>query len=360
MKPTAGNTQPRRLASPRTAPQKKVRLDLQRRPKTESEELLGTEQKNNFWKWVGLVALFHLLVIGIVYFVFESAPTPKPPEPFISLLPSGDVVKGTPGAQQAHKLGPTTPAPSVHHTATPPPTPAVQPKPVTPTPPAPKPLPPKPAPPKPILKTDAPPVALDKPVPKPIPKPPPKPAPPKPPKVKVDLTLADAPATDKPVTKPKHHPKKPVEKPADDSDAADRETASRPDSAGLSKEEIAEKLGEKLNAAGVKNATKTGISGSANSHQNEFSAYYAMIAQQINDQWQIPNVAAEMTSNPVVHIHVERDGRVPPESVYLVRSSGNPAYDDSAVSTAKSFGYLREPLPDGCPPDISINFKPER
>jgi outer membrane biosynthesis protein TonB len=333
MKHPTGYAKPRRLAAPK--PRRKVRLDLKRRPTPEPDDELGIQQKSHFWKWVGLVALLHLVVISLVYLIYENASTPKPPEQFISLLPDGDVVKGTPGAQEAHKLGPTTPAPAVHHTSAPPPPPVVAIQP-----------------PKPVLKTEAPTSPADKPI------TPPKP----PPKVKVDLTLADAPTVDKPVTKPKpkpHH-KKPVVKSTDDSEDHDQDTTANPDSAGLSKEQIAEKLGEKLDAPGVKDSEKTGASGSANSHQNKFSAYYLMIAQQIDDQWQIPNVAAGMTSNPLVHIYVEKDGRVPPESVYLMRSSGNSVYDESAVSTAKNFGYLREPLPDGCPPDISIDFKPDR
>ena len=76
---------------------------------------MGVQQKSNFWKWVLLVALLHLLAIGVVYFIYESAPAPKPPEQFISLLPPGDVVKGTAGTQEAHKVGPTTAASVMHH-----------------------------------------------------------------------------------------------------------------------------------------------------------------------------------------------------------------------------------------------------
>ena len=191
----------------------------------------GERQKSPFWKWVGLVALFHVVLISMFYWLYETASASKPPEQFISLLPPGDVVKGTPGLQEAHKLGPTTPAPTVRPASTPPTPPAIQPKPL---------------PPKPVVKTETPPI--DKPI-----------TPPKP-KIKVDLTLVDGPtsAADKP--KPKHHLKKPVVKPAEDTEA--HEAAANPDSSGLSKEEIAEKLGEKMDASGVKNATKTGASGS--------------------------------------------------------------------------------------------------
>ena len=59
----------------------------------------------------------------------------------------------------------------------------------------------------------------------------------------------------------------------------------------------------------------------------------------------------------MVKIHVEKDGRVPPELVTLEQSSGNQAYDQSALDATRSLGYLLQPLPDGCPPDIHINFK---
>jgi TonB family protein len=74
-------------------------------------------------------------------------------------------------------------------------------------------------------------------------------------------------------------------------------------------------------------------------------------------QWQSPNLADETAVNPIVQIHVEKDGRVPAESAHLIQSSGNASYDDSALAAAKNLGYLHEPLPDGCPPDIPITFK---
>jgi TonB family protein len=355
MKHPAGSIKPRRLA----APKRKVRLDLKRRPKPEPDDELGIQQKSPFWKWVGLVALLHVVIISLVYWIYETASTPKPPEQFLSLLPEGNVVKGTPGAQEAHKLGPTTSAPAVHHSSPPPPLPVstVQPKPVIPPRAAiqpPKPIQPKPLPPKPVLKTETPTPLADKPI------TPPKPVPPKPPKIKVDLTLAEAPAPDEPVTKPKPHLKKPVAKTTDDSQDPDHEATAKPNSAGLSKEQIAAKLGEKLDAAGVKNATQPGTSGSINSRANPFADFYALIRDQAMNQWQSPNLSDENAVDPIVHIHVEKDGRVPPESVRLLQSSGNPAYDDSAVAAAKGLGYLHEPLPDGCPPDISITFKPNR
>jgi TonB family protein len=335
MKPTAGSPKPRRLATPQSANPKRTRLNLQRRPKPEPEDEIQAEPKSNFWKWVAWVALFHFVLISLAYLIYGFIPAPKPPEQFISLLPQGEEVKGTPGVQQAHKVGPTTTASIAHHSAPPPP----------PTPVAKDSPPPKPITPPPVLRPDTTAAAMDKPTPKPPPKP----------KVKVDLHLADAPtpAVDKSAVKPKHHPKKPVEKSADEDDS---DTTAR-DSTGLSKEEIAAKLGEKTDASGAKNKVKSGISGSNSSSPSSFSDFYAAIRDQVMSQWESPNLTDETTVNPVVQIHVEKDGRVPADLVHLVQSSGNPTYDDSALTAAKNLGYLHEPLPDGCPPDIPITFK---
>jgi protein TonB len=305
---------------------------------------LDREPTSSFWKWVLLIALLHVAAIVIIALVFEFAPAPKPPEEFISLLPPGETVKGAPGRQEAHKLGASIPT-VVHHSA-PPPSPAATPPPVPPTPKVVQPTPPNPTP---VAKVDATSLIPDQ----PMAKPPPKPAPPKPPKpkVKVDLHLVDAPDTSAP-TPVKHHPRKTVEKPDDNPDA---ET---PDVIPLSKAMVAAKLGEKLDSEGVKDAAKTGASGALDGHTNPFQEFYALLHDQVMQLWRIPNQIDVNAVEPIVEIHVEKNGYVPPAQVYLKRSSGNPAYDDSALQAAKNLNYLREPLPDGCPPDISITFEP--
>jgi outer membrane biosynthesis protein TonB len=345
MKSTTGNAPPRRLAKPK----KQVRLDLRRRTtRPEPAGDIDIEQKNTFWKWVCIVALLHVAVIVVTCLYYEITPAPKPPEQMMSLLPPGDVVKGTPGLEAAPKIGPTTPAPTVahHQAASPPPVP-------TPTPVVNKPKPvPTPTPvPQPIVKSDAPALIPAKPTP---------PAPPKP-KVKVDLTLQDGPTPTptKHVTKPKPHVKKPAAV-TDDSDAPENDSPSNPDSQGLSKEQIAAKLGQKLQSSGVANATNHGPNGSTHSQANPFQDFYLSVRDQVMSKWTSPNLSDETAVTPEVTIHVEKDGRVPADQVMLTRSSGNQAYDDSAVAAAKSLGYLLQPLPDGCPPDIHINFKLNR
>jgi TonB family protein len=352
MKPSAGYDQPRRPAAGR----KQVRLDLRptkRRPSPEEEIERG--QKSSFWMWFTLVALFHLvLIVGLALF-FRAKMTP-PPEPFISLLPEGDTVKGTPGAQQAPKVGATTAAPTmVHHTH---PTPA-PPQLVTP----PTPPPPQPA----AVQPTTQPILHPEPI---LPGPSlvhskPKPVKPPKPKVKVDLHLverpvaadADTPPTPTPAKPKPKHIKKTVPKEVLGDDAEiDREMAD-PENRGLSRAEIAAKLGEKLDAEGVAHADKIGPSGASGSQSSPFQDFYNSIREQITDKWQVPNQDDAQATDPVVQIHVENDGRVPPEDVVLLHSSGNQAIDDSALAAARSMGYTLEPLPDGCPPDISINLQ---
>jgi outer membrane biosynthesis protein TonB len=277
-------------------------------------------------------------------FYYQNKATPPPPPDFMTLEPQGDTVKGSPTPEAAPKVGATTPAPASHPRTEP----VQPPEPVTPPPTAATEPPPDETAPK-IIENNAP--VLAHPKPKAV-KPKPKPKP----KIKVDLHLADAPTPPTP-TPPKHkHVVKKTPPPSDQSDAPDRDTSS-PDNMGLSKDEIAQRLGEKLKAAGVDNSEKTGVSGSTDGHQNSFADFYAAIHDQVMNKWQEPNLDAAQAVNPVVQIHVEKDGRVPPEQVVLLRGSGNQAIDDSAINAAKSLGYLHEPLPDGCPPDISISFK---
>ena len=345
MKPTPGSAKTRRTTAKVAAKKPgEVRLNLKRAPKPpEPEQILEKKQKSHFWRWVAFVTLLHVLVITGASLWLAMATQIKQPEQFISLLPQGDVVKGTPGEQKAPKVGTTAAAHVAHHAAQPPaPT----------TPPAPKAVektvtPPKPVV-KPLPKPDAP--SLEKAVVKPPPIKP-KPTPPKP-KVKVDLNLADGPTPPADKPKPKLHAKKPTLRPDNETDKQDSDA----ESTGLSRDEVAAKLGKKADAAGVKNATQIGRSGSTNGHPNDFSDFYALVRDQVMNAWVNPNLAQQPDVNPSVEIYVEKDGAVPADRVRLVRSSGNSVYDDSAVSAAKSLGHLHEPLPNGCPPLMTINF----
>jgi TonB family protein len=337
MKSPAGNPRARRPVQ-----KKPVQLNLRRTPVWPEESDLERQPDGNFWGWFALVFFLHVIAFILLLIFFNHRP--KPPVEFISLLPPGDTVKGYPGIQSAPKISPTQTAPShvAQATPTPPPTP------ITPTPPQPKVQhlqPPTPKPP-PIItdtaKTPAPPVK-------------PRPPKPQPPKVKVDLTLANAPDSEQPApakpVKPKHHPKKPTHKP-DDTPVAETDS----ETPGLSRDEVAQKLGDKLKASGVENAQKTGVDGSTHGKTNDFQDFYQSIHDQVMTKWSVPNFVDDTAIDPVVQIHVDKDGRVPAELVTLKRSSNNPAFDQSALEAARGMGHTLQPLPDGCPPDISITF----
>jgi len=325
MNPPAGKPRARRPVQ-----KKPVQLDLRRTPTWPEEDELNENPDGPFWKWFAIVAVLHVIAFILLIVLFHNRAQPQPE--FISLLPPGETVKGTPGPQSAPKISPTLPAPA-HEEAQ-----------DTPEPPA-------PAPPKvqtaikppPLLKEKAPLLAA-----------PPKPKPPVTPKVKVDLTLADAPDDDQPPPpkpKPKVHHKKAAHK--TDSNPA---TTTSEETQGLSKQEVAQKLGDQFQDSGADKADATGINGSQHVKQSDFSDFYQAIHDQVMNKWTVPNAVDETAVDPIVQIHVDQDGHVPPERVTLLRSSNNPAFDQSALEAARGMGYTLQPLPDGCPPDISITF----
>ena len=343
MKSPAGRNRP--------AAKKPVRLDLRRAAPPPPPEDEMAPQRSHFWMWFGLVAAFHVALLIFVMLFYRPKEEAPPTPPFFSLMPQGDTVKGTPGAQAAPKVGASTPAPShPHHPKPRPITPPIQA--VTP-PPAVQPPPPKIQPkvqPKPVIKDDtAPPVVAVKPKPA-------KPAPPKP-KIKVDLHLSDAPTSDQPAPKPAKHVKKTPPPVAQDHPDDSQTESSNPDTMGLSKDQIAAKLGQKMQAEGVTHADRTGKSGVADGSENRFGDFYNSIREQITNKWEVPNQNDPNAVDPVVQIHVDKDGRVPASSVVLLKSSGNSSIDESALSAARAMGYTLQPLPDGCPPDISISLQ---
>jgi outer membrane biosynthesis protein TonB len=340
MKSPAGQPRARRPVQ-----RKQVQLNLRRTPTWPEEDELD-EPRGNFWKWFAVVLLAHVVVLAVLLILLHTHAA-KPPLEFMQVMPSGDLAKGTPGAQAAPKIAPTTPLSS--HTSTPVPP---EPTPVKPVPEKPKihhVIPPTPAPkPPPILKDDAREQA-----------PPVKPHPPKvakvepaKPKIKVDLSqLVNAPDTDEPKpAKAKPHPKKVHHTEEHHEDAVESEND------GLTPAQIAAKLGAKLEAEGTDKGTTTGPDGSTHSNNNDFAEFKNLIHDKVMSEWSVPNSVDPTAVDPLVRIHIDKDGYVPPDSVSLERSSNNLAIDQSALEAARKLGHLSEPLPDGFPPDTSISF----
>src|ERR1700744_322381 len=86
-----------------------VQLSLRRTPTWPEEDELKEQPDNSFWKWFALVFALHIVAFIILAIAFSFRP--KPPPDFISLLPPGEVVKGSPGQTTAPKIAPTTAAP---------------------------------------------------------------------------------------------------------------------------------------------------------------------------------------------------------------------------------------------------------
>ena len=100
--------QPVGFPPPKPLPGKKrlTRLNLRRsKPRPDPEEEIANHQTGQFWRWVAVVAIFHVAVIMLAIWIYRNAPAPPPPVQFISLLPQGQAVKGTPGVQAAPKVG---------------------------------------------------------------------------------------------------------------------------------------------------------------------------------------------------------------------------------------------------------------
>ena len=112
----------------------------------------------------------------------------------------------------------------------------------------------------------------------------------------------------------KHAKKAPPKPILGDDDTAAQDQA---DTQGLSREQVAKKLGDKLAAEGVAHSNLLGDSGVSGGHPSPFADFYNSIREQITDKWQVPNQDAAGATNPVVQIHVDKDGRVPPEQVPL-------------------------------------------
>ena len=94
--------------------------------------------------------------------------------------------------------------------------------------------------------------------------------------------------------------------------------------------------------------------------QNERQRYMSLIGQAIEDQWYPPSSARE-GMNVVLRLTLLPNGEL--QSVEVVQSSGNQAFDNSAISAARA---LREyPIPDRRDTferyfrQFTISFEPE-
>jgi protein TonB len=188
---------------------------------------------------------------------------------------------------------------------------------------------PKKAPPKPAAK----PKPKPKPTPKPVTKPEPKPAP-------------------KPTVKPEA---KPVAKPEPKPPAKKVEPPVKPSFAAPKLDELFAAEDRELETAAAAEQAQ------AEREATETESYVAAIRATLSQRWIIPATAREKTSLLAdVRIKLLPGGEV--LDVKLVKSSGDRAFDDSAISAVRSAGRL--PVPSGELfnkhfRDITIQFHPK-
>ena len=333
--------------------------------------------RTSFRKVVLWVALAHLLLLAIVgFWRFPSkAPASGQVMDFIA-LPSQQV-SPTPPPSGSAPQAPTPPAaapPAPTPVTPPPPTPVTPPTPVEPT----------PTPPTPVADSEPP-------APSPVPAAPSeivipqKPTPPAPEtaaksekaekkkkkKAKTSATAApddteDEATPDKPAP---HVPKVNLQE-VDRSAVAPAAAKGVADGKGTKPNESKSPEGEGngLTAAGVKDALAKRLNGQGLDGHLVGPAsggggpagtgdqwYYDLIRQAMYGAWAQPSEFAGQHLNTKIKIHIAADGTVSDPSIAV--SSGNAAYDASALDAARNVTRLSKPRPDAIPEAVSVNFQ---
>lgn len=189
-----------------------------------------------------------------------------------------------------------------------------------------------------------------KPAVKPVAKPAPKPAPKLAPK---PVTKPQPKPAPKPVAKPEP---KPVAKPAPKPEpAVTPESKPAPSFTAPKLDELLATEDREIDAAAAQQQAQ------AAQEATETETYVAAIRAVLSQRWIIPATAREKTSlSADIRIRLLPGGEV--LDVNLIRSSGDRAFDDSAITAVRSAGRL--PVPSGELfnknfRDITINFNPQ-
>jgi TonB family protein len=308
---------------------------------------LAPEWDARFTRMVALSALGHVLVLAAVVILASRAGTR--PLPLVAYT-----VELTDPSALGGRLPPGAPGPDLSGGAERPPAPEAKAEPAEPAkPPEAKPEPPPPAPPEePTVhipdqaKPPEPPKPeAKKPEPKPEPpkpeekKPEPKPEPPKPEPPKAEAKKPEPP---KPPAKAPEAPKPAAARPAGSAVTAPTEEAPH-DAYGAAAERWRQRSGGGLGGReGGSGPIGTGGEGKGGGGQLvglEFIAYRQQVINTIKAQW--ANVIARPGLVAAVRFEIAPDGEV--SGVRLAQSSGNPAYDASAMRAVQHVGKLPAP-----------------
>ncbi len=338
-----------------------------------------------------LVVLAHALLIFLALYlgrVLTSKPKPKDNVAWIN--------PGVLAAMGQQGLSPQTPAPV-------PPAPVEQPTPQPPAPPTPPPdPPPKPTPPQPVPPSPQP--QKTPPPTKPIPKAPTPATPQKNIPVKAtakgNLNVADKPpqttpqkpeppkppASAPPKQAPPQKPATPVITKSDKvvtrttaaSTPSKQENPSKPapnETSSSSQQSISQEksdaleslqsIAKNISAGGAKSGLTTsmtiGTFGSSGGKESDFSDYFNHIRSRMIDAWNQPqNLASRNKLKTGIRMKIARNGAV--SSVSLASSSGNTAWDESALAAARKVNRvnsLPEGLGDSSGLNLTIYFEPE-
>jgi len=335
--------------------------------------------RTSFRKIVLWVAVAHLILLAIVGFWRFPSKAPAAGEimQFVA-LPSQQVSPKPPASGSAQQA-PTPPAaappaPTPTPVAPPPPTPVTPPAPVEPT----------PTPPTPVTETE--------PAPTPAPTPsapsaiviPQKPTPPAPEapaktdkaekKKKKKKTAAAATPDDTPddstPDKPAPHVPKinlqevnrsalvpPTAKGVADGKGAKPNESKSPEGEGpgLTASGVAAQLAKSLNGQGLDSHLVGPAGGGGGAAGKADQEYYNLIRQAMYGAWAQPSEFAGQHLNTKVKIHIAADGSVSDPSI--AASSGNAAYDASALDAARNVTQLSKPRPDTIPEAVIVNFQ---
>ncbi|SDT93520.1 TonB family C-terminal domain-containing protein [Verrucomicrobium sp. GAS474] len=314
------------------------------------------------------VAVAHVVVL--LAFLLQRAAT-KPVEP-----PPGPVMEFIPLPPVAQPRGSAPAAPDPAPASVPPPTPTPpqpqpDPTPETPAPPAPTPDPT----PTPTPAVDAPSDIVIPKTPKPEPKkvepkaetkPKPEPAKaekPIPPEKPEKTEKAEK--TPKPVKPAEHKPQvslTPVTRPSAPSQAAaqapttapSRPAAASGNGPGLKASGVSDQLSKALQGSGATAPVTVGPAGGGGGGGNG-SWYYGLIRDEMYRAWDQPVDLSGKGYATIIRVTLADDGRITGSSIE--RSSGNTAFDQSALAAARRVNRLSKPKPADIADSVTIAFR---
>jgi len=124
---------------------------------------------------------------------------------------------------------------------------------------------------------------------------------------------------------------------------------------GLTPSGVKDALSKSLNGQGLDSRVVGPAGGGGGAAGTADQWYYDLIRQAMYGAWAQPSEFAGQHLNTKIKIHIAADGTVSDPSI--AASSGNAAYDASALDAARNVTQLSKPRPDAIPESIVVNFQ---